>query len=351
MFNPFKKLAFGLDISDYSIEALELERKFKRVYLGAYGRVILEKGIVENGKILDKEKLKEKIKELLDSTIPRKIRSNRVITSLPESKTFIHYFPDHQNIEEQALRTIPWEPEEIYFDYRDGLYAAAPKNIVNEYLEVLKSAGLKLLVLDIESGSLARAFDREMSEKGGILIADIGARTTNLTIVDKTSIKLSAIVPIAGNHFTQAISEKLNIPFEEAEEIKKHCGLDPEKREGKIMLILQGILRDILDDIKKAINFYEERGGRKIKKILLCGGSSFLPKLDSYIASNLGIETKIPDPWEGIDVEILFKKPEFRKIIETKLHPVYFANVIGLAKRGLEKNPEKTGINLLPKGH
>ena len=368
MFNFFKKPAIGLDISDYSIEALELERKIGKPRLGAYSRVELEKGIVEDGKILNKEKLKEKIKELLQNTVPRRITTNQVTLSLPESKTFFHIFKFPINlsskeltdvVENEALKTIPLDPESYYSDFQvvsrtkdiqEILYVGTSREIVEEYLGVLREAGLKPSVLDIESGSLARTFENEMIEDGGVLIADIGGRITVLTVYDEGSIRFSATIPIAGNHFTQAISEKLGISIEKAEELKKKCGLDPEKKEGKVMLVLQNILQDILGEIKKSINFYEEKSGRKIKKILLCGGSSFLPQLPSYINSNFGIETLVPDPWEGIDVEELFKREDLGEIIETKLHPVYFATVIGLAKRGLEKDLEKSGINLIPKG-
>lgn len=366
MFNFLKKFPLGLDISDYSIEVLELERKFRKLYLGTYGRVKLEEGIVKDGKILHKEKLKEKIKELLAVTVPRPPEANQVILSLPESKTFLCVFKLpvslsakelHSTVESEALKTIPLDPESSCFDFQivskkkdtqEVLYAGTLREIVDEYLEVLRGVGLEPLVLDIESCSLARAFENEIMKDGGILIVDIGARTTVLTIFDQDSIRLSAIVPIAGNHFTQVISEELSISLEKAEKLKRSCGLDSEKGEGRVMLILQSVLQDILNEIKKSISFYEQKSKRKIKKILLCGGSSCVPELSSYLASNCGIETEVPDPWEGIDVEELFKKKELRKIIKTKLHPVFFANVIGLAKRGLEKDPETAGINLIP---
>jgi len=125
----------------------------------------------------------------------------------------------------------------------------------------------------------------------------------------------------------------LKISLEKAEKLKRSYGLDPQKEGGRIMLVLQNVLQGILNEIRKTISFYEQKNKRKISKILLCGGSSFLPKLTSYIA-----------------VEKLFTRKEFRKIIETEFHPVFFANVIGLAKRGLEKNPKTSGINLLSKG-
>jgi len=285
MLNFFKKPAFGLDISDFSIEVLELEKRARKLYLGAYSRVELEKGIVEDGKILNKEKLKEKIKEVLKNTLPQKLKTNKVILSLPESKTFFHIFklPSKLSgkdlkraVEGEGLKTIPLEAEQIYFDFQvisqrgefqEVLYVSTLKGIVADYLEVLKGAGLRPLVLDIESASLARAFEGETVKDEGVLIADIGARTTKLTIYDADAIRLSATVPIAGNHFSQAISEKLKISFKKAEELKKDYGLDPQKRGGKVMLILQGMLQEILNEIKTSISFYEEQSGRTIKKI------------------------------------------------------------------------------------
>ena len=366
----FKKFPFGLDISDYSIEILELERKFGISYLRTYGRVKLEMGIVEDGKILNKEKLKEKIKEVLEKTLPKKIETPQVIFSLPESKTFFHIFkfPANLNgkeltraVENEALKTFPLDPGSYYFDFQivsktndfqEVLYVGTLKEIVDEYLEVLKSKGLKPLFLDIESGSLARTFKHEMIKDGGVLIVDMGARTTNLTIVDEEFIRLSAIISIAGNHFTQAIAEKLNVSLEKAEELKKSYGIDSEKMEGKIMFILQKLLQEIFDRTRKFISFYEEKSGRKIKKILLCGGSGLMPLLSSDFASNLGIEVKLADPLFGIKNKELLTKKKSRvtsgAISSEGVHPLLFANVIGLAKRGLEKNPETAGINLIP---
>ena len=366
MFNFFKKFPLGLDISDFSIEALELERKLGKLYLGAYSRVILERGIVEDGKILNKEKIKEKFSELLSSAQPRSFRTKKVILSLPESKTFFDIFElpvDLQGkqlykaAEKEAEKTIPLLPQELYFDLKlisekkdikEVLYVGTLKEIVDGYLETLKEVDLIPLALDIESVSLARAFKSKIDKDGGTLIADIGAKNTIFTIFDKGSVRFSATVSVAGDNLTQTLSEKLKISSASAEEMKRNCGFDPEREEGKALLVLQKAFQPILSEMKKSINFYEKEKQRKVNKILLCGGSSFIPKLPSYIFSNLNIETLVPDPWEGINVDILFKKKELRKIIETRLHPVFFANVIGLAKRGLEKAPETSGINLLP---
>lgn len=366
MFDFFKKIPPGLDISDFSIEILELEKKFGQLYLGTYGRVKLEKGIVEDGKIINPEELQKAIKGLFRNTLPRRLKTNRVIFSLPESKFFFHIFRLPVNltgqelfraVENEALKITPLDTSQLHFDLRivsktadiqEVLYVGTQREMVNEYLEVLRGVGLRPLVLDIESASLARAFQTEMIKEGGVLIVDMGARTTVLTVFDEGSIRLSAVVSIAGNHCTKAISEGLNISWGKAEELKRSYGLDPREMEGEMTYILQGIIEEILNEIKKSIDFYQEKSDRQIRKILLCGGSSFMPELTSYLAYKLDIETLVPDPWQGINVEKLFKKRELRSIITTELHPVFFANVIGLAKRGLKGDPEIAGINLIP---
>ncbi|MFQ6083747.1 MAG: type IV pilus assembly protein PilM [Candidatus Aminicenantia bacterium] len=368
MFNSFKKIPLAIDISDFSIELLQPKKKLGKMHLQTYGRIKLEPGVVENGKILNKEKLKEKIKELLQNIKLEKLKTIGVIFSLPESRTFLHIFELPADIsgkdlvsavESQALKTIPLDLAEIYFDFQpvsrrkniqEILYVAAPKEIVNEYLEVLKGAGLEPLVLDAESLSLARAFKYEAVLEGGMLIIDIGARTTILTIFDQDSVRLSSIISLAGNYFTKIIAQNLNISFKEAENLKRTCGLDEEKKEGRIMFILQNALDDILNKTKKLISFYEQKKGRKIKKIILGGGSSLMPKISSYFSSNLGIETKLGDPSlicpDLNKIKIESASPETAD--SPKLHPVLFSNVTGLALRALEKDPETAGINLIP---
>lgn len=147
--------AFGFDISDYSVEVLELKRSMGKIRLGAYGRVKLEKGIVEDGRIISTSRLKDKIEELLDSINFKPLRNTEIVVSLPESKIFLHIFELPANIsyknlgvaiESQALKTIPVDLTELYSDFQivskkrstqKILYVAAYKEIVDSYLEVM----------------------------------------------------------------------------------------------------------------------------------------------------------------------------------------------------------------------
>lgn len=335
---------FGLDISDHSIECLLLTKGVGKIYLKSYSRVELAPGIVENGVILDKKKLSQLIVEALSKARPKKITSKKVIFSLPESRTFIHIFksseiPKGTKLKEEmvfeAAKIIPLELKEIYNDFTryengDILFAASPKKIVNDYLEVMKNAGLKTVALDIESLSIGRAMLTSGGLKESFMVADIGARFTNLSIFDKYGLlRVSSTIKIAGNKFSRALARELNLYIEKAEKLKQTYGLDAEKGDKKVVAVLEREVSPIIEKIRELLAYYH----KEVKKILLVGGSAQMPKIASYFSKKLNINTELGKS----KIASQFKKES-----------VLYENVIGLALRGLEEKPAEAGINLLP---
>lgn len=354
----FRVPLFGLNISDDSIETVSLGESIEKPMLLALGRKILEPGIIEYGKILKPEKLEFVLQKLIEKPKFGKINTKKFIFTLPESKTFIHIFevpPDFKRkkteefIHSEAVSNFPFKLSDIYFDFkivnRGVLLAAVQKNIVDEYLRVFKNLKLKPIALEIESTSIFRALIEKEDET--ILITNIGARTTNINIFDEGYLRLSISIDTAGNKFSQALAKKLNISFQEAESLKKEIGLDHEKKEGKVFLILQKEIQEIISEIKKTEDYFRNKTGKKIKKIILAGGSAPIPHLQQYLEENLEKPVLIADPWKNINIDILKKKEYFEKALE--INPILYAPAIGSAMRGLTKKPKKADINLLPK--
>ena len=359
MFNLFSKKTFGLDISDCSIEAVLLTGSFENLRLLALGRRTLEQGIVENGEILDKERLANKIRDLVKKPEFGRINTEKIIFSLPESKIFIHIFEirsdsPKEEIKSQIEQTFPYQLAELYFDYKmikgaDSkkiLLAVSPKKTVDDYLELFKACGLKPLALGIKSESLARSLIDKEEEP--VLLADIGAKTTNFSVFDKRELSLNVSVPVAGNQFTQSLAEKLNISFEKAENLKRKIGFNPRVKEGRVFLILQREIQGIILEIGKIDNYFKNKTGKEIEKIILAGGSAVLPGLSEYLGENLGKEVVVGDPWVKINIDILRQREYFKKALE--LNPVMYATTLGSGLWGLIKNQKESGLNLLPKG-
>ncbi len=364
----FKKSAFGLDISDYSIEVISLSGSLENPRLLAMGRIILEPGIIKDGEILNEEKLTSSLKNLIKNPKFGKIKTRKFIFSIPESRTFIYIleFPkdlkkkeELEFVKSQVKQTFPYSLKDLYLDFKiftpldnkhltgqdkEVLLIAAPKNIVDGYLEIFKSCQLQPLVLEVESESLARSLIKDQKET--VLIVDIGARTSNFSIFDEKGLRISISNKTAGNKFTQSLAERLKISLKEAEKLKRKFGLNPEIEEGKFFLVLQkDIQLGIVWGIRKIEKYFQKKTGKKIEKIILAGGSAMLPYIQEYLAKNLEKEIVIGNPWAKINTKILKKKGHSKRLDGVK--SIFYATCIGSTLRGLTKNPKKAGINLI----
>lgn len=157
----FRKNSFGLDISDASIEALELTHKLGKLKVASYGRIELAEGIVRDGIILQKDKLVKAIQKVLQEAQPHPIKSNNVILSLPESKVLTHIFQFPINLnEEQIAESLPYEAEKIipyqqkqlYFDFqiieqkdkfKEVFYAGCPQEVIDSFAGGARRGWLK----------------------------------------------------------------------------------------------------------------------------------------------------------------------------------------------------------------
>jgi len=351
---------FGLDISDHSIEALVLTKlPFGKPKVASYARAILRGEIVKDGIIKKPDKLAENISQLLGSAQPKAIKTPYCILSIPESQVFTTVFKlpaglKHQEIKNtlpfKAEEVIPFKSSEVYFDFKtitkkgptqEVFYVAVPTKVVDGYVETLLGIGLKPVAFDLESVSLARALLSTVKKSHAAkLLVDIGSRTTNLDIFDNNGIRQSLVIKIAGDRFTKSIAKKLGITAKEANTLKMASGFDSNKQKGKVLLVLQNEFKRVVVETKKLISYYQTQNQRKIDEVILVGGSALLPKIDQYLADNLGVEVNVGNP--------LLKVTDPKSFANLGNKIVLFANVVGLALRGADKNPVSSDINLLP---
>ncbi|MGB8815836.1 MAG: type IV pilus assembly protein PilM [Minisyncoccia bacterium] len=344
--------AFGMDISDKSIEILEFS-KFLSFKVTAYGRAELDRGIVEDGKIVDIEILAEKIRVLLANMKPKRVSTNRVVLSLPESKVFIHNFnlplemkdgELRQTILSKASELIPREINEIYWDFQSYsslekaeqsvVFVGIEKDVAEDYIRLCNIIGLEIVSLEVESMSLGRVLLGRTEEN--TLVVDIGAKSTNILVFNnKDVINLSVTDHIAGDSFTEIISKVLSIDFQEAEREKIAEGLR-EESSNRVAPILRKKFDEIISEMIEIITYYEGKTGQKIEKIILVGGSSLLPGINEYFSSKINIPIENRDLLSHISRE---------NLLEQGKNSVLFANVMGLAMIGASN--EFHSINLL----
>ncbi len=296
----------GLDISDNSIEVLELTRSFfQPVQLAKYSRREIPEGLVEDGLIKQAGRLAQEIKELFAQSLPQPITENEVVVSVPEAKTFIHIFklpinlagPQiNEALQYQLPEVTPYELKDIYYAWQslgqtateqEVLAVAVPREIINAYLELFHQAALKPLAITLESVSTARAILPPRSENNAICLLDLGARTSLISIFDSRGLRYSYNHPQGGQQITENLSRQLGISYVEAENFKIRNGLDPQIRSGEVAEIVEQVLKGIIQEVKKSIIFYENNYHRDIDRLVLVGGTANLPKLPEYLTGIL----------------------------------------------------------------
>lgn len=359
----FRKFLFlpplvSIDISDYSIELLRLNKKLSIL---AHGRSIIKEGIVHEGEIKDQKELSLAFKLALNQAGFKLFRPRlgpilRGIISVPEYKTNVQVFTfksrDNifEKVKEEIKKTVPFPIDELYWDYLECwdeklnktkvLGVAVLKDIIDEQIYFLKSCGVEPVVFDFEAASIGRALlpEKVAPEKAGTLILDIGARVTNMNIFDENGfINLSTAIPSAGHYLIDKIAEYFGVSKEEAETIMNIKGF--RKEDNVILEVLEKGMEKIVEEIKEAIKHYQKKTGNEIKKIILSGGTALLPEIDKFFQSRFqDIEIEIGDP---------LKKIKRRGGIDPN-KAVLYANSLGLALRSIIKDPIGGGINLLP---
>jgi len=357
-FLSLKPKAFGLDISDLSLKFLMLKKERQKYSVISFGECEIEPGIIENCEVKDEEKLAKKIKELT-----KKITTKYVIASLPEEKAFLQVIKMPFMSEEDLKSAIVFEAEnyiplpinEVYLDCEvisqiqnhprqsEVLLAAIPKRVADPYFNSLKKAGLKPIAFEIESLAIARALIKDQTTNFPVLIIDLGATRTSFIIFSGRSVRFTCSISVSGIHFTELIAKNLKVSFEEAERLKIMGGIGEvfkikigektmvEKLKGKIFEALIPGLVDLVQQIKKYIDYYQAHAvlepfqkEKEIKKIILSGGGANLKGLKEFLELELKIPVEHGDPW--VNVGKVKKFPQEKSLS--------FTTAIGLALRG-----------------
>lgn len=318
MWNPFRSLFggvsyLGVDIGTTSIKIVEVSRRGGKPSLTNYG-VLESYGHLERPnnaiqtstlKMLDNETV-ELLKLLMRQL---KIRSKNAVASLPAFSAFVTLleFPAMPDTEMakamqfQARQYIPLPISEVALDWikvgerqddkgtlkQQVLLISVPNDQITKYKNIFSAAGLNLAALEIESLSLARILIA--GDPTPTVVADIGARSTNIAVMDQGNLKMNVQTDFAGGALTQAVASGLNISNRRAEELKKRQGLLGRGGESELSTLMLPFVDAILNEVRRAKSTYEREYGGTIARIMLTGGGANLLGLEKYAEGQLGV--------------------------------------------------------------
>jgi len=332
---------FGLDIGADSLKIVQIAKEGKGYRLVTAGMIKAPvNGMTDSEK--DLVAIAETIKRLKSEI---KVKTNQVVTSLPERNVFSQIIEVPKMNENELSQAIPWEAEnlipqplaEVSLEWEviedetasklnktKVLLVAAPTNLVNKYLQVLKLADLEPIALETELIAIVRALKSAFNQ-GNLILLNLGSKSSDVVLVYHGNLFLTRQIPTAGEAITRGLTTALGLDFATAEEYKKSYGYS-QKAENKVGMAIEPILAVIAAEVKKAIHFYSEKQSEPLKLVVLTGGSALLPGISEYFARALEIEVQTVDPFSLIKVD------EGSQALLKKIAPI-FTVALGLAMK------------------
>lgn len=334
---------FGLDIGSHNLKAVQLAKSGKQYRLVAFGTgPSTRKGLASEADA-DLTALAAAIKKLRQET---KIATNNVTAALPQDQVYTRTVNLPSLSEEELRSAIKWEAEQyvpipledatiahqivgqIKVDNQQKtqvLIVAAPKRLIEKALKVLKAAGLKTVGLETEIVAMARSL---VAPDGDIaLLVDLGAKATDMAVVEKGLVVFSRSISTGGEAITRAVGTSLGLDPTQAEAYKKAYGVDPQKLEGKVKEAIGPILDVMVKEIEKTTQYYHSETKKTVTRVILSGGTAGLPEVVSLVASKVSLEIQIGNPFTQIQTDETIKQQL------AKVHLPLFAVAVGLAMK------------------
>jgi type IV pilus assembly protein PilM len=331
-----KSNAFGLDIGTNSIKVAWVNRENNTLSYASSLSVPTPLQGMQSESPFDHQEMAQIINKLV---IDAKISTNNVNIALAENHAFTKVVEMPMLSDKELSSAIYWEAEQyipvpldtvtlawsklqpiksaVTEERMQVLLVAAPKDLIKRYQSILELAGLSIVSVETEILSVIRSLI-PINNAPTSLIANIGAMSTTLGIVQNGIIVFNYSVPLGGVALTRAIASDFGLQPDQAEEYKRVYGLSDKNFGGKVGQAIEPILTSLLTEVKKALTFYTDKykNENPITQILLTGGGSNLPGLGVYFAQNMGLEAVSANPWkmlniQGVPAEVEARGPEF----------------------------------------
>ena len=117
---------FGLDLSDLSVKIVNIKDNGSCEYIASFSSVPVPGGCINDGEIKQKEQVVSAIKKAIEIAGPQKLKTKKVICSLPETKAFLRIISIPQMSENELSEAVKWEMEaniplpleQVYYDWQ-----------------------------------------------------------------------------------------------------------------------------------------------------------------------------------------------------------------------------------------
>ena len=212
-----------------------------------------------------------------------------------EANQYLPFTLEEVNLDFQVLGPAPSGPDEV-----EVLIAASRKEKVEDRIAVAQAAGLKAMVIDVESFAAQSAIElveSQLASKSAerlIAAVDIGSTVMRITVLKEGQSVYVREQQVGGNQLTQEIAHHFNISAEEAESAKKG-GTLPDTYS---LEVLRPFMENLSLEIARALQFFfTSTPYNSVDHIVLAGGCATLTGLEEVVSARTQVPTVIANPF------------------------------------------------------
>lgn len=318
----------GIDIGSSSIKLVQMSEHKGTFHLKNLGVLPLPSEAIVDNSLMDTTSIVETIKDLLKSLGSR---ATEAVCSISGNSVIIRKISLPAMTPEELEEQIAWEAEQyIPFDINDVnldyeildtdlsasgkmtvLLVASKKEIINEYVSVFGEAGLKLVVVDVDSFAVQNIYELNYTPAQGEVVAlvNIGASILNLNVVRDGISLFTRDIQMGGNLFTEEIQRQFALSSQDAERIKITGEFQDQSR---LLEVISKVSENLSMEIQRSLDFYNSSADDdKISKIYLSGGCSKVSSLTEALTRRLGLPVEVLNPLQKVSYNEKEFDPEY----------------------------------------
>ena len=231
-------------------------------------------------------------------------------------------------VEAEANQYIPFSLDEVSLDFCvigpsptsvgdvEVLIAASRKDRVQDRQGLAEAAGLRPVILDVESHASRMAMGRLIGNlpSGGkdalVALFEIGADTTSLKVLRDDEMLYDRDQAFGGSQLTQNISRQYGFSFEEAEQKKLANDLPDDYEAG----VLNPFVDSLSQEIGRALQyFFTSTPHHKVHYVMLAGGTATLPGLKERVTDLTGFACMVVNPFENMVLGAAVREQKLRR--------------------------------------
>lgn len=310
----------ALDIGSAFIKLVRLKGSKGGYHLDKFGMVPLPPEVIVEGAVMDAGRVVEAIKELLAS---QQVKTKETVLSVSGSSVIIKRISVADMTDEELSESIKWEAEQyipfsiddVNVDFQklgpgaqegqaDVLLVAVKKDKINDYINLVKEAGLEPVVLDVDAFALANMYELNYDLEAGITaLLNIGASVMNINILKDGMSIFTRDVTVGGSRYTEALQREFGLSYEDAEKVKRGEGVEGASHD-QTAEVMSTVTEDIVGETQRSLDFFRSTtGSEQVSRVLVSGGCARIANFTSALAQRIEIPVEITNPFKNIKVD------------------------------------------------